>query len=577
MEHELALELKYDTSRQFYIKTPVSELDSSASLPGPFINVVKRGKHLECQTISLIKLNQKIKDVHDEIIAMSDSSIQTLIASVRTKLHPLFKISESLALLDVLTAFAHLVTTNSYVRPEVSADVLAIKSARHPIRENIQIEKYVPNDVYATKAHKRFQIITGCNMSGKSTYIRCIALITVMAQIGSFVPAEYASFPIAHSLFARISTDSCVEANVSTFASEMREIAFILRNIEPRSLVIVDELGRGTSTTDGLAIAIAVSEALIQSKAHVWFVTHFRDLPRVLAERVGAYNMYMHVDITSDFSTMMMRYKVSEGREQQKYYGLALAQLVDLPDELMRIAVAASQELNAICDAKKRNAKLIALAKRRKLAAHLRETLIQARDGNLQGVDLLAKMKRLQEEFCVRMLAIEAEYVAAQNDQVKVDVVSEKGDDAAQQSTSAPNPMNTTSEINQDQSTPQYAAGIPTPMHDFHEEQVQRESRERITANSYSEEQDHLTDPTWSTTPSKKHHDSSKTTLHYENPIFRPMPTSPSPLTSRKDSKSGGSGYSLTQLKRMGNEVSDPIYIDDDGGGSSSVSSNGMD
>lgn len=119
-------------------------------------------------------------------------------------------------------------------------------------------------------------------MSGKSTYIRSIALMSVMAQVGCFVPAQYASFPMIHQLFARVSMDDSIEANVSTFASEMRETAFILRNIDSKSLVIVDELGRGTSSRDGLAIALSISEALVETKALVWFATHFTDLGELL-------------------------------------------------------------------------------------------------------------------------------------------------------------------------------------------------------------------------------------------------------------------------------------------------------
>lgn len=138
-------------------------------------------------------------------------------------------------------------------------------------------QEFTPNDVFANEQH-RFQIITGCNMSGKSTYIRMVALLQVMAQIGCFVPAEYASFPIIQQLFVRMSTDDSIEANMSTFSIEMREMAFILRNINKNSMVVVDELGRGTSTRDGLAIAIAISEALLQSEAFVWFATHFEQL-----------------------------------------------------------------------------------------------------------------------------------------------------------------------------------------------------------------------------------------------------------------------------------------------------------
>jgi DNA mismatch repair protein MSH4 len=141
------------------------------------------------------------------------------------------------------------------------------------------LQRFVPNDVFAREQH-RFQIITGCNMSGKSTYLRSIALLQIMAQIGCFVPAEYAVFPIIEQLLVRTSTDDSIETNMSTFSREMREMAFILRNITNKSLAIVDELGRGTSTRDGLAIALAISESLIQSSAFVWFATHFHELSR---------------------------------------------------------------------------------------------------------------------------------------------------------------------------------------------------------------------------------------------------------------------------------------------------------
>lgn len=118
-------------------------------------------------------------------------------------------------------------------------------------------------------------------MSGKSTYIRMVSLLQIMAQIGCFVPAEYAAFPVIEQLFVRMSTDDSIAANMSTFSVEMREMAFILRNINSKSLAIIDELGRGTSTRDGLAIALAISEALVQSQSLVWFATHFSQLSKL--------------------------------------------------------------------------------------------------------------------------------------------------------------------------------------------------------------------------------------------------------------------------------------------------------
>ena len=180
---------------------------------------------------------------------MSDKTIRGLLNDIRGEIPMLYRVCESIALLDMLAAFAHIATNYEYTRPEL-IDYMAIKAGRHPLCEKVKNPptfniwasdlyrvlfqthsvKFIPNDVYATK-QTRFQIITGCNMSGKSTYIRSIAIITVMAQVGSYVPAQHASVPVIHQLFARVSMDDSIEANVSTFAAEMREAAFILRYI----------------------------------------------------------------------------------------------------------------------------------------------------------------------------------------------------------------------------------------------------------------------------------------------------------------------------------------------------------
>ena len=401
-----------------------------------------------------MKMNQKIKDAHNEVISMSDKSVQELIDAVRSKIHPLFKISESLALLDMLSGMAQTVTTQDYVKPDLTDSTLALKSSRHPILDKLfpshsTTTKLIPNDVYSTPQH-RFQIITGANMSGKSTYIRSIALNTVLAQTGCFVPAQYASFPIFHQLFALLATDSNVEANVSSFASEMSSVAFILRNIEPRSLLIVDELGRGTSTTDGLAIAIAIAEALIESKAFVWFVTHFHDLPRILAERAGVVNLHLNVDITpssrdprlrargvnasnshTDTSStnatadpvlptkMKMTYRIAPGPlpSSSQYYGLTLARTISLPTDVIDVATQVSKALHERNEARKSNPQAMAVARRRKLMLGLREQLRQAKesaagrkdDGIVDEGALQEWLGRLQDEFIVRLGVIEGE------------------------------------------------------------------------------------------------------------------------------------------------------------------------
>ncbi|KAB8233452.1 P-loop containing nucleoside triphosphate hydrolase protein [Aspergillus alliaceus] len=273
--HGIALDLKFDTARQYYISISATEIDT---IPEVFINVYRKKNRLECQTLDLVKLNQKIIHAHNEVISMSDQTVQELIQDIRAEIAHLFKISEAIAMLDMLSSFAQLATCHDYVRAELT-------------------DKFIPKDAYATQ-QSHFQIITGCNMSGKSTYIRSLALMTIMAQIGSFIPAEYASFPIVHQLFARVSTSDDLEAN--------------------KHGVIVDELGRGTSTTDGLAIAIAIAEALIKSHSPLWFVTHFPDLAVILAERSGVVSLHLAAEVSPDTSKMTMQYKIAEGPEQNR-------------------------------------------------------------------------------------------------------------------------------------------------------------------------------------------------------------------------------------------------------------------
>lgn len=372
----------------------------------------RKKNRIECQTLDLVKLNQKIMDAHDEVINMSDQTIQELIRDVCSEISGLFRVSEAIAMLDMLAAFAQLATFHDYIRPELT-DVLAIKAGRHPIREKIHSNKFIPNDAYATQ-QSRFQIITGCNMSGKSTYIRSLALMTVMAQTGCFVPAEYASFPIVHQLFARISIADDLEANVSTFAVEMREMAFILHNIEPRSMVIIDELGRGTSTTDGLAIAIAIAEALIGSHSLVWFVTHFRDLAVVLGERSGVVNLHLaaEISISNNASQMTMLYKIAEGPVTDRFYGLALAKLVDLPPDVLDVAQKVSERLDEIAQQRHSSSKRLGIARKWNLILSLREQLFQARNGTIQGDALRKWLKKLQDDFLLRIAAVDEDFTS---------------------------------------------------------------------------------------------------------------------------------------------------------------------
>ncbi|KAL1956145.1 hypothetical protein VTO42DRAFT_7580 [Malbranchea cinnamomea] len=392
--YDLPLDLRFEPARQYYFRLSVADLDSRP-LPDVFINVFRKKSFLEFQTLDLVKLNQKITDSHNEVVNMSDRSVQELIDDVRSEISPLFRISEGIAMLDMLTSFAHLVTMHDYVRPELT-DTLAIKAGRHPIREKIHSAKFIPNDAYATQ-QSRFQIITGCNMSGKS----------------SFVPAQYASFPVVRQLFARVSADDYSQTNASTFSAEMREMAFILRNIDPRSMVIIDELGRGTSTVDGLAIAVAIAEALVDSHALVWFVTHFHDLARILSQRNGVVNLHLAVELdpatASTAPRMAMLYKIADGYVEDRHYGLAIAKLLPFPPRMLEVAEQVSQTLSSKIHDQIRHTKTIAVTRRRQLLLSLKEKLLQAKEGRLRGEKLRAWLKQLQDEFTLEMAAIDGD------------------------------------------------------------------------------------------------------------------------------------------------------------------------
>ncbi|KAF3898721.1 MutS like protein [Trichophyton interdigitale] len=405
-EYDIPLDLRFESGRHYYFRVRSTDL-KGVMLPDIFINVYRKKAYVEFQTLDLVKMNQKITDSHNEVVSMSDRSIQELIDDARSQISSLFRISEAVALLDMIAAFAYLQTIQDYVRPEIT-DTLAIKAGRHPIREKIHSTKYIPNDVYAS-SQSRFQIITGCNMSGKSTYIRSLALMAVMAQIGSSVPAQYASFPVVHQLFARVSTDDNQATNVSTFSTEMREMAFILRNVDSKSMVIIDELGRGTASTDGLAISIAIAEALVETHALVWFTTHFHDLPRIMEHRSGVINLHLAVDMSDPRSKITMLYKIVDGYVQEQHYGLALARIFSLPPYLIGVAEEVSNHLALAAQNRAKSPAVISLAKRRRLLLTLGEQLRHAHEGTMEDEALREWLLRLQREFTLRMTDIEAE------------------------------------------------------------------------------------------------------------------------------------------------------------------------
>lgn len=265
--------------------------------------------------------------------------------------------------------------------------------------------EYVPNDYYATEKH-RFHCVTGYNMSGKSTYIRSIALLQIMAQIGCFVPAEFACFPIIHNIFARISIQDSIESNLSSFGVEMREMAFILKNLDSRSLAIIDELGRGTSNRDGMAIATAISEALIHTGASIWFATHFIDLARVLEHCPGVLNLHLasKTSFKGGILHLNMLYKATTGTvDDEHHYGILLARAMGMPDGFIEHAEKVANDLRSRRESNRQNSESYKEAHRQSLMLNLYETLKQA----AKSSNPLWYLRLLREEYLERLQEIE--------------------------------------------------------------------------------------------------------------------------------------------------------------------------
>ncbi|MBN1164858.1 MAG: DNA mismatch repair protein MutS [Candidatus Krumholzibacteriota bacterium] len=249
------------------------------------------------------------------------------------------KIAKSIAVLDVLAALADLALERNYCRPEIDGSRdLIISDGRHPVVEVISEKSFIPNDISIRPEEKQVLIITGPNMGGKSTYIRQSALISIMAHMGSFVPASRARIGILDRIFTRVGSSDNLARGQSTFLVEMSETAKILHNCTSDSLVLLDEIGRGTSTADGLSIARAVTEYLLEDggrRPKTLFATHYHELTGL--SRIYPRVQNMKVDIKEWGNSIIFLYKIVEGRSDRSY-GIHVAQLAGLPEKVIKRA-----------------------------------------------------------------------------------------------------------------------------------------------------------------------------------------------------------------------------------------------
>ena len=294
---------------------------------------------------------EELKELEAKILGSSDAATRLEehlfgeIVEVLAKNIPLFqRIAGAIALLDCLVALATVAKEKKYCRPEIATQgALEIEEGRHPVVEAISKERFVPNDCMLDNSLARTMVITGPNMAGKSTYLRQIALITYMAHIGSFVPAKRARIPLTDRIFTRIGANDNLILDRSTFMVEMTEVANILRNATERSLLILDEVGRGTSTFDGLSIAWAVIEELTESvRAKTLFATHYHELTELEGKLEGVKNFKISVREIGG-SIVFLRKIVRGGASRS--FGIEVAALAGVPESVTSRAKVILKEL----------------------------------------------------------------------------------------------------------------------------------------------------------------------------------------------------------------------------------------
>jgi DNA mismatch repair protein MutS len=275
-----------------------------------------------------------ILGAQDRINEREKQLFENVRAQVAGQAAPLLDTARALAHLDVYASFAEVAAKRDYVRPEVREDTsLDIRSGRHPVVEAASKEPFVPNDCVMDTQTQQVLIITGPNASGKSTFLRQVALIALLAQIGSFVPARSASIGLTDRIFTRVGAQDDLATGQSTFTVEMNETANILNNAGPRSLVILDEVGRGTSTYDGLSIAWAVAEHLHEIGPKTLFATHYHHLNE-LEERLPRVKNY-RIAVKEDGDHIIFLRRIIRGGTDRSF-GIQVARLAGLPEPVIR-------------------------------------------------------------------------------------------------------------------------------------------------------------------------------------------------------------------------------------------------
>lgn len=341
------LKVKFNKVFGYYFEVTNSFKDL---VPDYFIRKQTLANAERYTTDQLKELENVILGAEDKLFSLEYSLFCQVRDSVADQVLRIQKTARAIAGIDVLTSLSSVATRNNYVKPQINEKgLIDIKNGRHPVVEKMMRDDlFVSNDTYLDNGKNRVSIITGPNMAGKSTYMRQTALIVLLAQIGSFVPAEEANIGICDRIFTRVGASDDLASGQSTFMVEMTEVANILRNATKNSLIVLDEIGRGTSTFDGLSIAWAVVEHISNPKilgAKTLFATHYHELTELEGTMSGVNNYCIAVKEQGD-DIVFLRKIIKGGAD--KSYGVQVAKLAGVPDSVI---VRAKELLAELSDA----------------------------------------------------------------------------------------------------------------------------------------------------------------------------------------------------------------------------------
>ncbi|RKY02048.1 MAG: DNA mismatch repair protein MutS, partial [Spirochaetes bacterium] len=332
-----SLKVKYNQVIGYYIEVTKSNL---SNIPKDYIRKQSLSNSERFITTKLKEYEDKVLGAQEKINNLEYEIFVDLRKRLAKEVARIMDTSHILSMIDAITSLAEVAHKYNYCKPKiVTSDELLIEQGRHPVVERLnRNERFVPNDTLMDLDNNQLLIITGPNMAGKSTYIRQVALIVLMAHMGSFVPADKAVIPLVDRIFTRVGASDNLVMGQSTFMVEMKETARILKYATPKSLVILDEIGRGTSTFDGLSIAWAVAEYLIDSplrRCKTLFATHYHELTQLAELKRGVKNYNVAVREWND-KIIFLR-KIVEGGSSRSY-GIQVARLAGLPEEVIKRA-----------------------------------------------------------------------------------------------------------------------------------------------------------------------------------------------------------------------------------------------